>query len=116
MYARITFVQVRPEDVEETARLYDESVVPAAREQEGFLGTALLVRDNGEVLSINLAESLDHLHANEASGYYQSQVAKFRDRIIGHPRREVFRVAVAKGIEGGIELPETHATGPQASV
>jgi heme-degrading monooxygenase HmoA len=116
MYARITFVEVKPEDIEETARLYDESVVPAAREQEGFLGTALLVRDNGEVLAINLAESLEHLRANEASGYYQSQVAKFRDRIIGRPRREIFRVAVAKGVEGGLELAETHAAGPQASV
>jgi len=116
MYARITFVQVRPEDIEDTIRLYDDSVVPAAREQEGFLGTALLVRDNGEALSINLADSLEALHANEASGFYQSQVAKFRDKIVGHPRREVFRVAVAKGIEGGLELPETHAAGPQASV
>lgn len=109
MYARITFLQVNPEDVEDTARLYDESVVPAAREQKGFLGTALLVRDNGEIMSIALADNLDDLHANEASGYYQGQVAKFRDRIVGHPRREVFRVAVAKGVDGGLQLPEAHA-------
>ena len=38
------------------------------------------------------------------------------DELVGHPRREVFRVAVAKGIEGGLQLPETHAAGPQASV
>jgi len=116
MYARITFIQVRPEDIEETARFYDESVVPAAREQEGFLGTVLLARDNGEMMSIALADNLDDLHANEASGYYQAQVAKFRDRFVGRPRREILRVAVAKGVDGGVELAETHAAGPQASV
>lgn len=104
MYARVTFVQVTPEDVEDSARLFEESVVPAARQEEGFLGAMLLVRENGEGMAIDLADSLEHLKANEQSGFYQSQVAKFRDRIVGHPRREVFRVAVSKGVRGGIDL------------
>jgi hypothetical protein len=109
MYARITFITVSPDDLGETSKIYDESVVPAARQQEGFRGTLLLTRDNGEVMAINLADSLDDLRANEASGYYQEQVAKFRDRIVGHPRREIFRVSVAKGVDGALELAETHA-------
>ena len=106
MYARVTFVQVEPDGIEDSARLFEESVVPAARQEEGFLGTLLLVRENGEAMAIDLADSLEHLQANERSGFYQSQVAKFRDRIVGHPRREVFRVAVSKGVQGGIELLE----------
>lgn len=106
MYARVTFVQVAPDDVEESVRLFDESVVPAARQEEGFEGAMLLVRENGEAMAIDLADTLEHLQANERSGFYQTQVAKFRDRIVGHPRREIFRVAVSKGVQGGIELLE----------
>ena len=53
-----------------------------------------------------LVDTLENLQANERSGFYQSQVAKFRERIVGHPRREIFRVAVSKGVRGGIELLE----------
>jgi hypothetical protein len=106
MYARVTFVQVTPEDVEDSARLFEESVVPAARREEGFLGAMLLVRENGAAMAIDLADSLENLKANEQSGFYQSQVVKFRDKIVGHPRREIFRVAVSKGVRGGIELLE----------
>ena len=106
MYARVTFVQVKPEDVEEATRLFDESVIPAARQEEGFLGAMLLVRENGDAMAIDLADTLENVKANEQSGFYQSQVAKFRDRIVGHPRREIFRVAVAKGVRGGLDLLE----------
>ena len=106
MYARVTFVQVTPEHVEDSARLFEESVVPAARQEEGFRGAMLLVRESGEGMAIDLADSLEHLRANEQSGFYQSQVAKFRDKIVGHPRREIFRVAVSKGVRGGIDLLE----------
>lgn len=106
MYARVTYVQVAPEDIEDSIRLFDESVVPAARQEEGFHGAMLLVRENGEAMAIDLADTLEHLQTNERSGFYQSQVAKFRERIVGHPRREVFRVAVSKGVRGGFELLE----------
>ena len=107
MYARVTFVQVTPEDLNDSARLFEESVVPAARQEEGFLGAMLLVRDNGDGMAIDLADSLEHLQANERSGFYQSQIAKFRDKIVRHPRREIFRVAVSKGVRGGIDLLES---------
>lgn len=106
MYARVTFVQVAPGDIEEALGLLDESLVPAARQEKGFHGAMLLVRDSGEAMAIDLADTLEHLQANERSGFYQSQVAKFRDRIVGHPQREVFRVAVSKGVRGDIELLE----------
>lgn len=106
MFARVTFVQVRPEDVEQSVRVFDDSVLPAARQESGFRGALLLVRENGEAMAIDLADSLDDLTANEQSGFYQSQVAKFRDKIVGHPRREVFRVAVSKGVRGGVDLLE----------
>jgi hypothetical protein len=38
-------------------------------------------------MAIDLADSLDHLRANEKHGLYQTEVAKFRSRIVGHPHR-----------------------------
>jgi hypothetical protein len=101
MVARVTHVQVKPEDIDESVRLFDESVVPAATQEEGFMGALLLVRDDGQALAIDLADTLEHAHANERSGFYQSQIAKFADKIVEHPTREIYQVRVAKGISGG---------------
>jgi hypothetical protein len=104
VHARVTFAQVKPEDIEDSARLFEEGIIPAAREEEGFRGALFLVRDDGTVMAIDLADSLDHLRANEKHGFYQAEVAKFRSRIVGHPHREFYRVAVSRGIQGGVEL------------
>jgi hypothetical protein len=104
MVARVTHVRVRPEDIDESVRLFDESVVPAAEQEEGFMGALLLVRPNGETLVVDLCDTLENLRENERNGFYQSQVAKFADRITGRPSREFYDVRVARGVEGGPEL------------
>ncbi|HLL86586.1 MAG TPA: hypothetical protein VK387_04675 [Thermoleophilaceae bacterium] len=104
MVARVTHVRVNPEDVEESVRLFDESVVPAAEQEEGFMGALLLVREDGRALAIDLCDTLEHMRANERSGFYQTQVAKFADKIVDRPGREFYDVAVSKGVTGGTEL------------
>src|SRR5437764_2629695 len=104
MVARVTSVRVNPEDVEDSIRLFDESVIPAAEQEEGFQGVLLLVRDDGHALAIDLCDSIEHVRANERSGVYQTQVTKFADKIVETPKRQVYRVAVAKGLKGGREL------------
>ena len=99
MVARVTHVRVKPEDVEESVRLFDESVMPAAEQEQGFLGALLLVREDGTGISVDFCDTLENMRANERSGFYQSQVAKFADRIVERPKREIYDVAVAKGIE-----------------
>lgn len=106
MVARVTQVQVGPEDVADAVRLFDQSVVPAARQEAGFMGTLLLVREDGHALAIDLCDTRENMQANEASGFYQTQVAKFADKITGRPTREIYDVAVAKGVAGGPELLE----------
>lgn len=106
MVARVTHVRVAPEDVDESVRLFDESVLPAAQQETGFMGALLLVREDGQGLAVDLCDTLENLQANERSGFYQAQVAKFADKLQGHPRREHYRVAVAKGVKGGPELLE----------
>ncbi len=104
MVARVTHVRVRAEDVEETSRLFDESVVPAAEQEEGFMGALLLTREDGRALAIDLCDTMEHMRANERNGFYQSQVAKFAGKIVGRPSREFYEVGVAKGVRGGLEL------------
>ncbi len=104
MVARVTTVQVNPEDVSDSVRLFDESVVPAAEQEEGFMGALLLTREDGRAFVIDLCDTLEHMRENERNGFYQEQVAKFADRIVDHPQREFFEVAVAKGVRGGPEL------------
>jgi hypothetical protein len=82
MVARVTHVRVNPEDVDESVRLFDESVVPAAEQEEGFMGAMLLVREDGRALAIDLCDTLEHLRANERNGFYQSQVTKFASKIV----------------------------------
>jgi hypothetical protein len=107
MVARVTQVQVDPKDIDDAVRLFGESVLPAAEQEAGFMGALLLAREDGHALAIDLCDTIENLRANERSGFYQSQVAKFADRIEGRPRRDVYEVKVARGVRGGPELLET---------
>jgi hypothetical protein len=104
MVARVTTVKVEPKDVAEAVRLFDESVVPAAEQEEGFMGALLLTREDGRALVVDLCDTVEHMRANERSGFYQTQVAKFADKLVGRPSRAFYDVAVAKGVQGGSEL------------
>jgi hypothetical protein len=104
MVARVTHVKVKPEDVEEAVRLFDDSVVPAAEREEGFMGALLLTRQDGRALVVDLCDSVEHLRANERSGFYQTQVAKFAGKFVDRPAREFYEVAVANGVRGSAKL------------
>lgn len=104
MVARVTQVRVKPDDVRESVHLFDESVIPAAEQEEGFMGALLLVREDGRAIAIDLCDTLEHMQANERNGFYQTQVAKFADKLVDAPKREFYDVAVAKGVQGGPEL------------
>jgi hypothetical protein len=104
MVARVTHVSVSPEDIDESVRLFDDSVVPAAEQEEGFMGALLLVRSDGRALVIDLCDTLEHMRENERNGFYQTQVAKFAEHITGRPSREFYDVRVAKGVKGGLAL------------
>jgi len=104
LVARVTHVQVDPSAVEESVRLFDESVVPAAEQEAGFMGALLLTREDGRALAIDLCDTIENLRENERNGFYQTQVAKFADKVTGRPSREFYEVAVARGVRGGLEL------------
>jgi heme-degrading monooxygenase HmoA len=95
MHVRATTVQLQPDKVDEAIRIFQESVVPAAKQQAGFRGATLLVdRATGKGLSLTHWASEAEMKAGESSGYYQEQIAKFGPLLTAQPSREAFEVAV----------------------
>ena len=97
MNARVTFVQIVPGKLDEAVDLYRDSVLPAARQQKGFKGLYLLTltdRSAGKGISITLWETEADMIAGENSGYYQQQLAKFKDVFGAPPVREAYEVSV----------------------
>ena len=95
MFARLTTIKVKIDKIDEAIKLYDKSVVPAARTQKGYCGAYLLTdRKTGNGISITLWDSEKDALANEENRYYQEQVVKFLDFFMAPPVREGYEVSV----------------------
>ena len=77
MFARLTTTQVQADKIDEVLKIMEESVIPAAKSQEGFRGLySLADRKTGKGVTISLWDSEEAAIANEQSGYYQEQVGR----------------------------------------
>ena len=95
MNARVVTFQLHPGKTEEAVRIYRDSIVPAAKQQQGFKGARLLTDSNtGKGISISLWETEADLKAGETSGYYQEQINKFGQILKSTPTREGFLVSL----------------------
>src|SRR2546430_7983818 len=88
MYARFTEATIDPKK-RENAEMIAESIFTAARQQKGFRGLSFCLDPKGEAVFLSLWESKDALLANEASGYWQEQVAKLKDVLTKPTNRSV---------------------------
>lgn len=94
-FARVTVTQMKPEKIAEAVKIYGESVVPDAKSQKGFRGIILLSDfKTGKGYSIAIWDSEAEAIANEQSGYYKSQVDKFKEMFTAKPIREGYKVTV----------------------
>lgn len=94
MHARVVSMEMLPMHVGEAVRIYQDRVVPAAREQEGFRGALMLTDpDTGEGLSISLWNSEDEMHASEASGFYHRKLSELEALFISTPVRKHYEVS-----------------------
>ena len=95
MYARVVNVKIKPGKLDKSIELYNNSVTPAAKEQKGFKGTYLLTDWNtNRGMSISFWETKEHMHAGEASGYYQEQIDKFTELLAETPVSSHYEVSV----------------------
>ena len=102
MNARVVTFQLHPGKTEEAVRIYRDSIVPAAKQQQGFKGARLLTDSNtGKGISISLWETEADLKAGETSGYYQEQIAKLGQVLAFPPTREGYEVNVWELQQGG---------------
>jgi heme-degrading monooxygenase HmoA len=93
MYARVTTLSFKIEKATEGIRLFEESVVPAARAQKGFRGITLLAdREAGRCVALTYWDDETAALANEENLYYQEQLVKFLPLYTTPPVREGFRV------------------------
>ena len=94
MHARVVSMETHPMNVGEAVRIYQDRVLPAAREQEGFRGAFMLTdQDTGEGLSISLWDSEEDMHASEASGFYHRKLNELDALFISTPVRKHYEVS-----------------------
>jgi len=93
MYARVTTVHLRVQAMEDAIKIYEESIIPAAKKQSGFK-TAFFFsnRNAGKFVLITIWESIDFALANQKTGYYQEQIDKLSDFMVVKPEVEGFSV------------------------
>ncbi len=94
MFARVTFTQVKEDMVDEAVKVTKDSVLPAAKSQKGFRGAHLLTQPKGKAIMISLWETEGDAVAGESSGYYQEQLAKFKDMFTAPPVHEGYEVSL----------------------
>ena len=95
MFARLTIVPMKMDKLDETIKIFKESIVSAAKSQKGYRGAYLLTdRKTGKEVSISLWDSEEDAIANEQSGYYQEQVSKLKEFFTVPPVREGYEVSI----------------------
>jgi heme-degrading monooxygenase HmoA len=95
MYARVTSAQIDPKNIETFTKIYEDSVVPAAKKQKGFISIWLMInRETGDGLSISYWDTEEDVVATEKNLFYQEQVAKFIPYYVKHPIRDGYEVVI----------------------
>jgi heme-degrading monooxygenase HmoA len=97
MYARMLRMQVKPDRIDEAARLFAEDVVPSCRDQAGYRGAYFLVeRKLGECVPMTFWETEADMIATEESRFFQTQLVKFLGLFHHGLIREAYEVAFAE--------------------
>ncbi len=96
MFVRLTIAPIKDGKMDELAKIYKESIVPAAKAQEGYQGAYLLTnKETDKAISVTIWNSEKDAIANEESGYYKEQVAKAIPCFSGAPVREGYVISVS---------------------
>ena len=77
--------------------VFESSIVPALREQDGYEGCYVLISEEGKVLVLTFWASDEAARASRVSGFYQAQIDKLSDLVLfqASPGRQAYDVVVA---------------------
>lgn len=96
MYTRMLRMKIKPELIDEAARLFAEDIVPNCRGEAGYRGAFFLVdRKAGECVPVTLWETEADMLATEENRFFQTQLVKFLGFFRHGIIRETYEVAVA---------------------
>jgi heme-degrading monooxygenase HmoA len=99
MVARVTLAEIDPvrQSPQQAITVFEDSIVPALREQDGYVGCYVLLSDEGKVLVLTFWESDEKARASRVSGFYQAQIEKLSDFVFfrSSPGREGYDIVVA---------------------
>ncbi len=75
----MTVTKLKPDiSIDDAREIYDNSVIPAIKDQKGLIGAWLMVsEDRDEGIAVALWESKEDAISFEKGGLYQEQVKKF---------------------------------------
>jgi len=94
VFARLVTFQWKSDMIDEAVRIYKENVTPARQSKKGSqAGYFLTDRKKGRGIAITLWDNEEDIIATEESGFFQEQLAKFKDCLIAPPVREIFEVS-----------------------
>ena len=95
MFAQLSTVRLRPNKADEWIALARDSILPAAKEMEGYVHAYLFVDREANVgVGLSLWRTKADVEAVAASGFYQEQTAKVASLIEGPPERQVLEVVL----------------------
>lgn len=95
MYARVVTGQFQPGTFEEATRMYRDSYLPAAEQQQGFKGALFLTdQATGNAMSITLWETEANMKASQDNGFLQEQLAKFAHLFASSLHQESYEVGI----------------------
>ncbi|MFM9433152.1 heme-degrading monooxygenase HmoA [Janthinobacterium sp. CG_23.3] len=96
MFARVTHVQSKPEKLDEIVALFQDSVMPLLKQQQGFKSSLLLTDPaTGKGMSITIWESEADLQAGDSNAVLLEQVLKVMPMLAAPPVPEIFVAALA---------------------
>lgn len=95
MYARMTTLAFHIEKYDEGVRVFDQSIVPAAKAQKGFKAIYLLAdRQGGRCVAVTFWEDEAAATANEQNLYYVEQLVKLQPFFASPPVREGYEIVI----------------------
>lgn len=110
---RVTSYLVQQNKIDEVTRIARDTILPAARQQQGFSGLlGLLDRSTSKCIGCTFWASEADLKASEANGYYQAQIAKLQPLLAGQPTREVLELTLPALVPAPVGQTQLHAPAP----
>ena len=101
MVARINQLRISPAETAAVAQFGREVFVPGSKAQEGFQAMFACVNEEGQWIVVELYDTIEHMRATEAEGWYQQMAEAYgTEHFKGQIRRNVYEVALSEGIPG----------------